>query len=297
MATETTTRYLGTCPCCMGVLKVRKGLLVHHGYKRPGWGYIVGDCHSVGMEPHETSPEAAKSYLKVLGSMLARNLGTIQELPTRPELSQETSIWSHEARAYVKEVTPYPAGTLEHARILKGLVLNLENLNRQIRQDMARLEGMIASWEPRPLMTVEESKALTKAQQEASKASKEACKARLAASAPQDARDELRAALEAQNPRAIQNAWNSANFTYAPRAKVSHGKLIKLAGLEEAYQSLGLYAGKSKRHVTRATEGQIIALQIQHQNLDGTWDNSPEMEAYRAEMARAYQMVSYPQIP
>lgn len=39
------------------------GKLVHHGYRRPGIGSIVGDCDAVGLEPWERSTEATALLL------------------------------------------------------------------------------------------------------------------------------------------------------------------------------------------------------------------------------------------
>lgn len=40
------------CQICAGMWKAKKdGTLVNHGYQRPGWGYIVGNCFGVGHQP------------------------------------------------------------------------------------------------------------------------------------------------------------------------------------------------------------------------------------------------------
>lgn len=52
----------GTCPFCFRNVKLRKGLIVLHGYKRPGWGEVYGRCAGVGWEPYERSPEGTKKY-------------------------------------------------------------------------------------------------------------------------------------------------------------------------------------------------------------------------------------------
>jgi hypothetical protein len=62
---------LGTCPVCERPIRVRTGKMVHHGYRRPGWGQIVGDCFAVGREPYEVSCEATRDYRRVVGSHLA----------------------------------------------------------------------------------------------------------------------------------------------------------------------------------------------------------------------------------
>jgi len=63
---DLSTRYLGWCPVCERDIKVRDNALVHHGYQRPGHGYIVGDCFGVGYEPYEVSSRCCKEYLKLV---------------------------------------------------------------------------------------------------------------------------------------------------------------------------------------------------------------------------------------
>jgi hypothetical protein len=46
------TRYIGRCGVCEGDYKLLSGRLVHHGYRRPGHGYIVGDCFGVARLPY-----------------------------------------------------------------------------------------------------------------------------------------------------------------------------------------------------------------------------------------------------
>ena len=55
----------GTCPVCEGNFKRDgKGGMVHHGYQRPGDGFIHGDCFAVGYQPWEISPAGAMAYLQ-----------------------------------------------------------------------------------------------------------------------------------------------------------------------------------------------------------------------------------------
>lgn len=65
MTTEHLT-ILGTCGICQREIAIENGLLVHHGYKRPGIGVIVGDCFGVGYEPYERSTKACEDYAKML---------------------------------------------------------------------------------------------------------------------------------------------------------------------------------------------------------------------------------------
>ena len=66
-----------TCAYCWNVHAVDShGVLVHHGYRRPGVGYILGDCPGVGQLPWERSPEGAairlQATLKLSGETARR---------------------------------------------------------------------------------------------------------------------------------------------------------------------------------------------------------------------------------
>ena len=53
----------GTCPVCFNNIKVQKGEMVIHGYKRPGTGQTHGRCFGVGYPPFELKVTGTKDYL------------------------------------------------------------------------------------------------------------------------------------------------------------------------------------------------------------------------------------------
>ncbi len=55
------------------------GNLGHHGYKRPGVGFIVGDCPGVGHKPYPAT-DALESYRAALMGMLAATIERINDL-------------------------------------------------------------------------------------------------------------------------------------------------------------------------------------------------------------------------
>ena len=75
-----TTRHIGFCPCCAKDFKVRSNNLVHHGYERPGCGYIVGDCMGALETPHELSTELAKRYRSLIVTAMKRTLQSVVRL-------------------------------------------------------------------------------------------------------------------------------------------------------------------------------------------------------------------------
>jgi hypothetical protein len=77
----------GTCPVCFRNIKLTDDQkMVHHGYERPGHGYIVGDCFTVKTYlPYELSAEGTKAFISQSSSspMLER-----EQAPRGPEVGQ-----------------------------------------------------------------------------------------------------------------------------------------------------------------------------------------------------------------
>lgn len=57
---------IGTCAVCLNQQKLRGGTLVLHGYLRPGWGWIDGECDGTRYQPWEVSPEGLEAYVNKL---------------------------------------------------------------------------------------------------------------------------------------------------------------------------------------------------------------------------------------
>lgn len=112
----------GTCQICFRHQQTRAGNLVLHGYKRPGYGYIVGNCYGHGFAPFEVSCDRTKTFIaQVLQPWLARCEARLAELQARPEsMPYEGGVWvgsektSRAARGYqqvtIKVARDTPAG-------------------------------------------------------------------------------------------------------------------------------------------------------------------------------------------
>lgn len=55
-------RFRGTCQVCGGAQVIDGGVLVLHGYNRPGYGYVVGRCPGVNEVPLQTSDALTTAY-------------------------------------------------------------------------------------------------------------------------------------------------------------------------------------------------------------------------------------------
>lgn len=140
-----------TCPCCFrDILLDTQNKMVHHGYNRPGYGFIVGDCFGVGYEPFEVSKLGTEEYLAQA---------------IRPSLDR--------AKSYLAEllggnVTSFPSSKIERG-VEVAIVVTKEThprdferlLDRAIHATEGRisaltgmvkdLEEKIAKWAPKPL--------------------------------------------------------------------------------------------------------------------------------------------------
>lgn len=177
---DTSTRYIGWCPVCQRDIKVRNGLLVHHGYERPGVGYIIGDCPGVGHEPYETGTGACEYYLKAGVLYNIERVRPNLQILTRPQGPPSLVFENYdvETRRYIRDPrtreietvrltraqvdelqTRLPSYDRDHynwERKLRITIINTENELLYWESEMERIEGLIRTWTPQPLRTVEE---------------------------------------------------------------------------------------------------------------------------------------------
>lgn len=146
-----TTRYLGSCQLCEGDFKLHGGKLVHHGYKRPGHGEIVGDCPGVAHLPYEVSCELVKSYKARLDASIPVLKARLEDLKTGKvtHLSELKSRLngSHKLEHYYAGVTePYL-----WERTLRNEVSDVIYKIRTTEFESDRCERRIAAWKLMPI--------------------------------------------------------------------------------------------------------------------------------------------------
>jgi hypothetical protein len=139
-----------TCSCCFGPFmllpKARKGDksmpgIVLHGYRRPGRGYLEGECFGQGWPPFELSSEGTGAYLKHLEGLLEdleKGLG-------RLERGEEETLFFGLKAYQRKDPTPevwskYLERALDQQRSHLQEVTRVRNL----------VQKKLASWEPHP---------------------------------------------------------------------------------------------------------------------------------------------------
>ena len=156
----TATRYLGNCQICEGDQKLHNGRMVHHGYRRPGDGFIVGDCLGVGEVPYEVSCDLVKSYRAGVQTQLQHLKARVADLKTGKigyltEI-RHRSAWKPPVRVeFVAGVTdPYHwTEALQHA------IHEVDSSIRQREREIDRCTRRINAWTSKPIRTLEEERA------------------------------------------------------------------------------------------------------------------------------------------
>ncbi len=143
----------GVCPVCFGDYVVTfKGIpgtpeMVHHGYQRPGHGYIVGDCHGVAFEPFEVSCKGTESWLAILKSTLADRQKSVRGLPALTEVTVQDGSKYIDHR-WVPQRKLLKKGEPGFDDAIAGVKRNLEQDIRHLGQDIKEYAHKIATWQP-----------------------------------------------------------------------------------------------------------------------------------------------------
>ena len=169
------TRIIGKCPVCEGDFKVHvtNGThgMVHHGYQRPGFGYIVGDCFAVGREPYELSCQATKDYQKIVQERLLNCHERLEALSKRtPEFIDVTKDIAcvvpqplYYRDALIQGVIRYHRDNADEHReyedAVKSEIYNIQYQIRMLEGEVERTHRLITDWVLKPVRTVEEVEA------------------------------------------------------------------------------------------------------------------------------------------
>lgn len=80
------------CQICERVQAIDvSGNMVHHGYERPGIGFIQGDCFGVSHKPYPAI-DALLKYLKLIESRIETLTHQLEILPTVSQLSYDYTV-------------------------------------------------------------------------------------------------------------------------------------------------------------------------------------------------------------
>lgn len=234
----TATRHVGFCPICEGDFKLAdETKLVHHGYKRPGVGYIIGDCLSVHRLPYELSDEVCHEYKALLLNKLALNENFLVRLE-RGEVTvflverrkPSFDLWRPETEM-VEIATP---NGYDFSRELESKIHDTKWAIRGLKNEIARMDKWIAAWVLKPVRTLEEELEVKKAAAAVRQAERDAKNA--AKQAKKDALAAKQAKWE-QEKQALMDKWKGMFIELAAEMVEAEGRDPKVAQ-NVAYRAL-----------------------------------------------------------
>lgn len=238
--TDLTTRYIGTCVVCERKIRVRDNHLVHHGYKRPGDGYIYGDCFGVGYEPHETSDDLAKKYLKWCEDILPnKEASLVSNKEKLVLLEKELQELCSPAIAFNK----YHEDFVKYENEIYKLRKSINLLNHEITTikniHIKRIKERIVSWSPMPLLTFEEEIQNKKAEAAQVRADKKRAKLEAAVKRFQERID---SAYKRNNKEALANLYESiCRKLYNIDKTLNKQERLRLVDRESVWKDLGVF--------------------------------------------------------
>lgn len=132
----------GSCSACFRNIKLKNGIVVLHGYERPGWGSVEGKCFGCYYPPFELSPKGTEALIVELTKTNERNKEDLRQLKDG-------------------EITEIPAGP--HTRriftpkdynwkdILASAVRNAQQKVNDLDADIRMAQNLVKNWKLRPL--------------------------------------------------------------------------------------------------------------------------------------------------
>lgn len=172
---EVKIRFVGFCPICEGDFRLRGNKLVHHGFTRPGVGYIIGDCLAVHELPYELSDGVCKQYKAGCQNAVATaenylahlKAGEIKTLQV-PDHSKGYSRFPDMMEITILHLAFHKAWEAE--------IYQTESRIRSLTSEIARMQRFIDGWTLKSVRTFEEEMQKKRAETDARKAVREAAR-------------------------------------------------------------------------------------------------------------------------
>lgn len=143
------------CQICERVQATVSGRLGHHGYTRPGCGFITGDCMGVNHEPYPKT-DALELYKRAIEGHIERANAKLAEVPTLTHImyrwtikygskkgEYEVKVMRGDSYRHNYEQTGYSVPDFDHLE--KTMKLNLETDIRHATAELHRVEKRIVN--------------------------------------------------------------------------------------------------------------------------------------------------------
>ncbi len=153
--------YIGVCQCCFGEYKVSDNkLIVLHGYRRPGIGYIQGSCAGVDHQPFEYDCALTKEIIRqhrahvagVQAWVQSFQAGKITTLTRRWTEYKDDGAWNYSTVEREEEIGPdSPHWEKEARKALAQAEFDIRYVTRIADEFQARVDA----WEPRTIIGID----------------------------------------------------------------------------------------------------------------------------------------------
>lgn len=145
-----------TCQICGRPIKASKGLIAHHGYKRPGCGWQTASCAGARYLPYEVGRDRIPEVIKGIQQWAQDTQATLAAFlkTPPPELIYiRKSGWSQKEIILQKPAdfqfdTCRSFGFLDYATIYRQRVREMEQGIQFAEQDILRLQKRYDNWSP-----------------------------------------------------------------------------------------------------------------------------------------------------
>lgn len=133
---ENPNKIVKTCPCCFRAIAIgTDGMMVHHGYRRPGIGFQTNSCMGINFLSLEVSNEGLVALIYAITKQLKNSRNRLANLGPDTDL---LDAWKK----------PIEKGTPEHRRALSGHQYGLESEIRMTTKYLTELNTKLENWKP-----------------------------------------------------------------------------------------------------------------------------------------------------
>jgi hypothetical protein len=144
---------------------VKRGVLAHHGYQRPGHGYQTQSCYGALKQPLHVSCEALPPYITAIKNLLQRERAALGVVVANPPAAYtvQDSKWDSVSRRHVSvdRKVERPDGFVfdlnansryqgEYERNYYGDIRRREGQIKGYEHEIAHQEKKLANWKPNP---------------------------------------------------------------------------------------------------------------------------------------------------
>jgi len=152
-----------TCQICGRDIKAKKGVIAHHGYRRPGDGWQTGSCFGARHVPYEQGSDAIEIMIPRVAAQIEHLRSGRDALEARPAIErptrydytgremvdvyQTTYISIRVERTEENKIVTHEMGD-DYEVHLKGEISKFNGLIAREEEFKKYLEERLANWKP-----------------------------------------------------------------------------------------------------------------------------------------------------